>query len=106
MMTSAERIASGIAGEVILWPVSPVEWPGMINHRPYQAAVRITDEDGRTVAQVQSDAGGRFQVMLEPGVYRLHPESDVACPRAAEQTVSVQQNGFTSVRITYDSGIR
>jgi hypothetical protein len=106
MMTSSERIACGIAGEVVLWPVSPVEWPGMVNHRPWQAAIRITDEAGRTVAQVQSDAGGRFEVMLEPGVYHLHPESDVASPRAAEQTVTVQQNGFTPVRITYDSGIR
>jgi hypothetical protein len=106
MMTSIQGSASGIAGEVILWPVSPVEWPGMINHRPWQAAIRITDEAGRTVAQVQSDAGGRFEVMLEPGVYRLHPESDVACPRAPEQTVTVQQDGFTPVRITYDSGMR
>jgi hypothetical protein len=96
MMTSVQGSASGIAGEVILWPVSPVEWPGMTNHRPLQAAIRITDEAGRTVAEV----------MLEPGVYRLHPESDVACPRAAEQTVTVQQDGFTPVRITYDSGMR
>jgi len=106
MMTSVEPIASGIAGEVFLWPISPVEWPGMINHRPCQAAIRITDEAGRTVARVESGADGRFEVMLVPGVYRLHPEPRATRPPPAEQTVTVPANGFASVRITYDSGKR
>ena len=106
MMTSAQPISSGIVGEVVLWPLSPVERPGMINHRPYQAAIRITDETGHTVAQVQSDAAGRFEVMLEPGVYRLHPEPGAGRARAREQTLTVAPSRFTPVRITYDSGMR
>lgn len=105
-MTSDQALSSGIAGEVVLWPLSPVERPGTINHRPYQAAVRITDEAGRPVAQVRSDASGRFELRLAPGVYRLHPESVAARPRAREQTVTVTPGGLTPVRITYDSGKR
>lgn len=106
MMTSVQGGAGSIAGEVILWPISPVERPGMINHRPYQAAIRITDEAGHTVARVESDTGGRFEVTLAPGVYHLHPESGVNGPRGRQASVTVQPGRTTPVRITYDSGLR
>lgn len=98
--------ASGIAGEVILRPVSPVEGPGMPTHRPCEAGIRIMDENGRTVAECRSGPDGRFRADLPPGAYVLHAEPDVAGPRAPPQTVTVEKKRFTAVRIVVDSGIR
>jgi len=97
---------SGIDGEVILRPVSPVERPGMVNQRPYEALIAVADGGGRTVAEVRSDADGRFRIILEPGTYVLHPESDAIYPHAPAQSVTVVKDRFTPVRVTYDSGIR
>lgn len=106
LMTQIQGIASGIEGEVILRPVSPVERPGTINHRPYQANISVLNEEGRTVAEFQSGADGRFQLNLEPGKYVLHPRSELAYPHAPAQTVTVEKDHLTFVRIIYDSGIR
>jgi hypothetical protein len=97
---------SGIEGTVILRPVSPVEWPGMVNQRPYEALIDVADGAGRHVAEVRSDPDGRFRIILEPGTYVLHPESCAIYPQAPAQTVSVLKDQFTPVRIIYDSGIR
>lgn len=78
----------------------------MINYRPYQANIRVVNEAGRTVAVFRSGPDGRFQVGLEPGTYFLRPESGVNGPSAPAQKINVEKNRFTSVRITYDSGIR
>lgn len=97
---------SGIDGEVILRPVSPVERPGMVNQRPYQALIGVADGTGRVVAEVRSDPDGRFRIILEPGTYVLHPASDAIYPQAPAQTVTVTRDRFTPVRVIYDSGIR
>lgn len=97
---------SGIEGQVILGPLSPVEQPGVINHRPYQAIVSVMDQEGKTVAKLQSDVNGRFRITLEPGTYTLRPESPGFYPSAPQRSVTVSENQFTSVRIAYDSGIR
>jgi hypothetical protein len=102
----ADNQPNGIEGQVIIRPVSPVERPGMANYRPYQAHVRVLDEQGRLVADFRSRPDGHFEVHLAPGAYVLRPESDAIYPRAQEQTVTVEKNRFTSVRITYDSGMR
>lgn len=105
MMTPAHA-TSGIDGQVILRPVSPVEWPGMVNQRPYEALIGVADGAGRHVAEVRSDPDGRFRIILEPGTYLLHPESDAIYPQAPAQTVTVTKDQFTPVHIIYDSGIR
>jgi hypothetical protein len=105
-MVLPAHATSGIDGEVILRPVSPVEWPGMVNQRPYQALIAVADGAGRRVAEVRSDPDGRFRIILEPGTYVLQPESEAIYPQAPAQTVTVGKDQFTPVRITYDSGIR
>jgi hypothetical protein len=97
---------SGIAGEVILRPIVPVERPGDVNHRPYAATIAIVDGAGRVVAAVSSGADGRFRVALEPGTYSLRPESAGPGPHAPVQTAVVAHGRYTVVRIVYDSGIR
>jgi hypothetical protein len=106
MMATAHDMASGIDGDVILRPVSPVERPGMVNERPYEAVIGVRTPAGRVVAEVRSDADGRFRIVLAPGTYVLQPESDAIYPQAPAQTVTVRQDQFTPVRIVYDSGIR
>jgi hypothetical protein len=105
-MTVSAHDISGIDGDVILRPVSPVEWPGMVNERPYQARIAVTDGKGRTVAEIRSDPDGRFRIILEPGTYVLQPESEAIYPHAPAQTVTVIRDRFTPVRVIYDSGIR
>jgi hypothetical protein len=102
----AHATASGIAGDVILQPVSPVERPGSTNSRPYEALIGIVDKAGRTIAEVRSDANGRFDIVLEPGTYVVRPESPAIYPHAPAQTVTVAAGRFTPVHIVYDSGIR
>ncbi|MBI1744100.1 carboxypeptidase regulatory-like domain-containing protein [Candidatus Acetothermia bacterium] len=97
---------SGIEGEIILRPISPVERPGMVNSRPYQATVTVLDANGQTVTQFQSDVKGHFQINLPPGTYTLRPESPSSHPFARQQTVTVSEKVFTRVLIAYDSGIR
>ena len=97
---------SGIEGEVILRPVSPVERPGTVNQRPYEARIGVADGAGRHVTEVRSGPDGRFRIVLEPGTYVLHPESEAIYPQAPAQTVTVIRDRFTPVRILYDSGIR
>jgi hypothetical protein len=97
---------SGIDGEVILRPVSPVERPGVVNHRPYEAIIGVANGAGQVVAEVHSDPDGRFRIVLEPGTYVLHPASAAIYPQAPAQTVTVVRDKFTPVRIIYDSGIR
>lgn len=105
-MMQAHDIHSGIQGEVILRPVSPVERPGMSNQRPYQAMIGVTNEAGQAVAEVRSSPDGRFEIILAPGTYVLHPKSGAMYPQARDQTVLVTRDRITPVRIVYDSGIR
>jgi hypothetical protein len=105
-MTQLPDMASGIEGEVVIWPVSPVERAGTSNHRPYQAGIRVLDAEGRVVAELRSAPDGRFEVRLAPGRYLLRPESEGMYPQAPAQAVIVEKDRVTAVRITYDSGIR
>jgi hypothetical protein len=106
MMDPVHVMASGIDGEVILRPVAPVERPGTINQRPYEAIIGVENAAGRVVAEVRSDRDGRFRIILEPGTYVLHPASDAIYPQAPAQTVAVTKDHFTPAHIVYDSGIR
>jgi hypothetical protein len=96
LMAHIQGIASGIEGEVILRPVSPVERPGAINHRPYQASISVASEEGRTVAEFQSGPDGRFELNLEPGKYILHPRSESIYPHAPKKTISHLSASFTT----------
>src|SRR6476646_2026920 len=95
-----------IEGQVTLSPTCPVQKPGMDCTQPYQSAIAVLDSQNRLVNQIQTDAAGRFQIVLNPGIYILKPESAQVYPRAASQKVTVVKGKVLSVNITYDSGIR
>jgi Carboxypeptidase regulatory-like domain len=98
--------STGITGQVFLSPVHPVQRSGESNERPHQATISIINASNEVVTQVQTDAEGHFQVTLEPGTYTLRPESTGVRPLAKPQTVIVPGEGFISVQVRYDSGIR
>lgn len=100
---------SGLAGRVILGPLCPVERPGMVCSRPLAATLRINRADGSFVADVKSDAQGRFALGLAPGSYtivplQLHPSSSFPHGRSASAKVSA--HAFSWIEIYYDTGIR
>lgn len=106
MSNEGDSRKSGIEGQVSFGPISPVARPGVANYRPYQAAIRVLDQDGHTVAEFQTAADGQFRQPLEPGAYILDPQAQGFRPHAAQQVITVRPGEYTRVRINYDSGIR
>ena len=103
---SKAQSASGIAGQVIIRPIRPHATIGTSNLQPYQATIEVLDGQGRSVSTFQTDAEGKFHVVLPPGEYVLRPLSPGPYPRASEQTIVVSPQGFTEAHVVYDTGIR
>jgi hypothetical protein len=99
----------GIAGLALAGPTCPVVQPNDPNckDRPVAAAtVLIRDATGTVVAQMTTDAQGRFHVSLPPGPYRVEPqpvEGLMNAPASVEVTVGAS---FVIVTLPYDTGIR
>ena len=102
-------IDSGIRGEVGIGPMCPVIQEGVpCPDQPYQAVLTVFTPAGRKVTRVETDIEGRFEIKLAPGEYILHPESPngQTPPFAADIHFTVQPDEFTTVTVTFDSGIR
>ena len=98
---------SGINGKVMIGPTCPVERPGRVCERPYQTAITIRREPkGTLVARVQSSATGQFRIALAPGTYLLIPQKGRPYPRSSPRLATVHSHRYTTVLISYDSGIR
>lgn len=98
---------SGIEGQVLIGPTCPVVQAGQeCPEEPYQATLTVNTASGVRIAQVQTDAQGRFKIPLVPGNYVLHPESPAGAAFAGDQTFAVATSRYTQVTIHYDSGIR
>jgi hypothetical protein len=102
---------SGIRGVAMAGPIFPVERPGVPNTRPLANAIITVQPDGGgpEIARQLTDANGRFEIPLAPGVYRLvplPPDPTAALPRGEPQTVTVRAGAFTEVTVNYDTGIR
>jgi len=75
---------------------------------PFSAAFTV-EQNGRRVAQFQSDAAGQFTVYLRPGPYTVVPATDAPIIGASSQrkAVTVADNGMlTVVHLSFDTGIR
>ena len=98
---------SGLEGIVTIGPMCPVMQENIpCPDQPYQASLTILTTGGKKITQFQTDEQGRFRVYLAPGNYVLHPESPNQLPFAADIPFTVEENKFTQVEISYDSGIR
>jgi hypothetical protein len=104
---------SGLAGRALEAPTCPVErvppQPGCAP-RPLAARLRIQRAGGHTRAKtVQAGSDGRFRVSLLPGTYTVRALrlGDSLLPRPPGPVrVQVRTGRFTTITVTYDSGIR
>jgi Carboxypeptidase regulatory-like domain len=100
-------VATGrIEGKIELYPAFAVERADQPNRRGIPGQVTADDAGGSVVAQVSSDAQGRFYFDLPPGRYTLRLMS-VRPPGHAEPVpVTVEVGQVTKAVITFDAGIR
>jgi hypothetical protein len=97
----------GIEGQALLGPMCPVQQAdGSCPDQPYQSWLTIMDASGGEVTRLQSGTDGRFRVGLQPGTYVVHPDSGNPLPRAGDQTVKVVAGVYTTVTVSFDTGIR
>jgi hypothetical protein len=105
---SSPSPTTGLTGVVMRGPVTPVCRVDVPCDAPFGATFMV-EQDGRRVAQFQSDAAGQFTVYLRPGAYVIVPGADAPIITAAAQrkSVTVADNGMlTVVRLMFDTGIR
>ena len=106
-LQTPQPLDNGVEGSVTIGPMCPVMQEDVpCPDQPYQAELTILTEDGEMVIQFQTDEDGRFRVELAAGDYVLHPESPNGLPFAADMPFTVEENQFTQLEISYDSGIR
>ena len=109
--TTNATLQSGIRGQVMAGPISPVERPGHPNTRPLPGAVITVQAGGarKEIARQKADDDGRFVMVLPKGNYLLvplPPRPGSSRPHASSQSVKVESNKFTEVTVQYDTGIR
>ena len=98
---------SGVRGIVLIGPNCPVvQANSPCPDRPFEATIQLLDEQGDVVDEVRSGADGRFTFIVAPGTYTLHSPISSSPPSAPDQPVTVEENAFTDVVFTFDSGIR
>ncbi len=105
---TAPSPVTGLTGVVLRGPVTPVCRVDVPCDAPFSASF-IVQRSGRTVAQFQSDMSGQFTVFLPPGVYTVIPNTDapIIAPSSQAKQVTVENTGtLTTVRLTFDTGIR
>ena len=104
---TTQPLNSGIEGSVTIGPMCPVVQANEpCPDQPYQATLTVLTPNGKKVTQFQTDESGHFRVDLTPGNYVLHPESPNGMPFASDLPFTVEENTFTKLEISYDSGIR
>jgi hypothetical protein len=100
---------SGVHGHVTIGPMCPVmRLDQPCPDKPYVASLVVRDSSGRLIAHVASDADGAFALPLPEGQYVIEPEagSAVRLPSAVPHPFKVQAGHWTTVDISFDSGIR
>ncbi len=103
--------SSGLEGNVVSGPHKPVSRPGDPDGgRPVAGAVIIVeDANGNEVARTIADAKGAFKVVVAPGKYTVtarFPNQKGSFPMPASCEVSVPKQGYQSLNIKLDTGVR
>jgi len=99
--------AQGIEGLVLIGPQCPVQTAeDPCPDLPFQAWIQVRKVDGSPVTRIRSGEDGRFRVGLRPGPYILDPDSGDPLPVAGDVDVVVRKGAYTSVTVSFDTGIR
>src|SRR6059036_1847781 len=104
--STAPSPTTGLTGVVTRGPVTPVCRVDVPCDAPFSARFNV-QKSGQRAAQFESDASGRFTVMLAPGSYTVVPNADapIISPTLQVKTVSVLDNGtLTVVQLMFDTG--
>jgi hypothetical protein len=98
---------SGIRGIVLTGPLCPVVVEGSpCPDQPWEGIVRVSGTDGQ-VAEVATDAKGRFAVTVRPGTYDVGPVMEGAVPGfSRSERVTVTDGDVIVITLTVDTGIR
>jgi hypothetical protein len=99
---------SGITGRVTAGPTCPVVTvDNPCDDRPIVGApVVVLDASGHEVGRVMTDADGRYSVTIPSGPYTVEPQPIEGLMRAPEPTRVTVGDGFATVDLSYDTGIR
>ena len=101
--------SSGIQGQVMIGPTCPVMMQNSSCPDAPFAANIIVSRDGSEVTVFETGADGRFHIALDPGTYDVAAEplepGGIASLKPLPP-VSVFEGTYTSVTLTFDSGIR
>ena len=108
---SGYRIAatkSGINGQAWISPAcpGPVRLDRECPDRPYQGYLWVLDGNGSLIAELTTDAEGRFRVSLPPGRYTITQVEGTSLPALPPQPVTVTAGQFSEVELVLDSGMR
>jgi hypothetical protein len=103
-------VASGIQGRVTVGPQCPVEVAGSpCPDAPFAATITVRLTNGDPVLDTDTAEDGRFRIPLPPGTYTIEAEplrqNDIARMLPVDP-VSVRPGAYTTVPISFDSGIR
>jgi hypothetical protein len=88
-------------------PPSPDATP--CPHQPLAAQLRFIRQDvDAPEVQIRTGDDGTFSVELSPGRYRVEPDNLTGAPYpdAHPRTVEVSAGQFTTITVTFDSGVR
>ncbi len=101
---------SGIHGRIVMAPGCAVEQQGSPCPElgvPAHIEVRMSGSSD-VVARVDSAADGRFSVDLPVGDYDVTATVDqgVPMPQTTHKSTTVMPDGYTSLLVTFESGIR
>lgn len=104
---SGQGLTAGLEGYIYKGPVTPVCTESVSCTAPFKGSFTVW-QDGRAVAQFQTDEKGYFRVVLEPGVYSITVTNpaQTALLRPDEKIISVNAEGMTKITLSFDTGIR
>jgi hypothetical protein len=106
---NASGSGTGVRGTARVGPTCPVERmppdPACAD-RPYAGAFVVESVGGMRIGEVTTGSDGRYSLALPPGSYRLRLASQNRLPSMAPQPFTVRSEGWTTLDLELDSGIR
>jgi hypothetical protein len=104
-----EELSSGITGQVLLGPMTPVmRSDKIVPDKPYQAKIKILDGKRELITEFETDKEGKFRIPLAPGTYIISPVAPKPNlpPSPEEITVTVEEGKYLETKVLFDTGIR
>ena len=104
--TATATAPSGIRGNVIRGPLSPVCREGTPCTGPAGGVVLIVLRGGQRIAKTTTTAAGTYRFVLPPGTYVVRTLRTSMAGSLQPHTVRVRQARFTIANFEIDTGLR